>query len=723
MVMIFLNMRFRRIMALSCYGIRSCFLAALFTAIIFSLPTHAVAQGHTINIARERAEGKVLTHKLNVTIDIKTRSINGVDRITAKRSGDRLKLIIRTGSTVDKVESGGVPVDFSVNRLRGIRADAVSIPFPGPYGETVTFDIYFHGAFPSIEDASRNIKRGVAFVDDGVIGDEGVFLPSSALWYPQEETGLPLFEISIDAPAGFTSVTEGQWLESLKEKERAIDRWKTEKPLQGLDLVTCRYFIEKLSYKGIDIYTFFFEKEDALSKTYIDKTKGYLDLYQNMIGPYPFRKFAVVENFLPTGYGMPSFTLLGSTVLRLPFIPDTSLGHEIAHNWWGNSVFVDDSLGNWSEAITTYTADYLFAGRSGEKEAIDFRLNKLRGYKNFAGDHAIALRDFVDSTTPASRAVGYDKGMMVFNMLERLLGPVEFNRCLKELYRSQAFKPTTWLDIQSAFERSSGKNLKWFFDEWVVRAGAPAIAIDKVTLGEQGKIFKVSFDIRQSGPAYIMDIPVVFDTRSGKILRSVRIDKSVQKVSFDLDSRPSSFELDPGHEVFRLLSDDETPPTLASFFGDKVGVIVIPASAKEKYSAPAEFLSGDYNITFIADSDPRAGEYLKERSVFIFGGPEENRLFPRMNEYMSRYLRISGDSLKFLDKSYGLKNTILVFSMKNPNDKAKTICFLFGDADKEKIARAARRIRYFTQYSYLIISDEKLEKGTFQGKMVLRHEF
>lgn len=354
-------------MALSCCGIRSCFLAAFFTVIIFTFP--AIAQVHTLNIARERAEGTVLTHRLNVTINIKTRAISGVDRLTVKKSGERLNLVIRTGSTIDKIESGGVPIDYSVNRLRGTKADAISIPIPRSSGETVTFDIYFHSAFPGIEDASKNIKRGVAFVDDGVIGDEGVFLPSSALWYPQEETGLPLFEISIDAPAGFTSVTEGQWLGSLKENNRVIDRWKTEKPLQGLDLVTGRYFVDRLSYKGIDIYTFFFERDDTLSKTYIDKTRGYLDLYQNMIGPYPFRKFAVVENFLPTGYGMPSFTLLGSTVLRLPFIPDTSLGHEIAHNWWGNSVFVDDSLGNWSEAITTYTADYLFAGRSGDNEA------------------------------------------------------------------------------------------------------------------------------------------------------------------------------------------------------------------------------------------------------------------------------------------------------------------------------------------------------------------
>jgi hypothetical protein len=73
---------------------------------------------------------------------------------------------------------------------------------------------------------------------------------------------------------------------------------------------------------------------------YLDAIATRPELYP-VFGPYPFPKFAVVENFFPTGYGFPSYTLLGSTILRLPFILNTSLGHEIAHCWWGNGVFVN----------------------------------------------------------------------------------------------------------------------------------------------------------------------------------------------------------------------------------------------------------------------------------------------------------------------------------------------------------------------------------------------
>jgi len=64
--------------------------------------------------------------------------------------------------------------------------------------------------------------------------------------------------------------------------------------------------------------------------------------------------------FFPTGFGFSSYTLLGSSVLRLPFILSTSLGHEIAHCWWGNGVYVDYESGNWSEGLTTYVSDYLY---------------------------------------------------------------------------------------------------------------------------------------------------------------------------------------------------------------------------------------------------------------------------------------------------------------------------------------------------------------------------
>jgi hypothetical protein len=110
--------------------------------------------------------------------------------------------------------------------------------------------------------------------------------------------------------------------------------------------------------------------------------------YEALHGTYPFAKFAVVENFFPTGYGFPSFTLLGSRVLRLPFIPDTSLRHEVAHCWWGNGVLVDATGGNWCEGLTTYVADYLSKEEHSFEEARGYRLRALETYALLAAGRA-----------------------------------------------------------------------------------------------------------------------------------------------------------------------------------------------------------------------------------------------------------------------------------------------------------------------------------------------
>ena len=117
---------------------------------------------------------------------------------------------------------------------------------------------------------------------------------------------------------------------------------------------------------GTDIAVYLHEQDDALARKYLDATGRYLAMYQSLIGPYPYSKFALVENFWETGLGMPSFTLLGPQVIRFPFILHSSYPHEILHNWWGNSVFVDYAQGNWSEGLTAYLADHLLQEQRGE---------------------------------------------------------------------------------------------------------------------------------------------------------------------------------------------------------------------------------------------------------------------------------------------------------------------------------------------------------------------
>ena len=61
---------------------------------------------------------------------------------------------------------------------------------------------------------------------------------------------------------------------------------------------------------------YLFKEDASLADEYLEACARYLDAYIPLLGPYPFPKFAVVENFFSSGLGMPSFTLLGSAIIK-----------------------------------------------------------------------------------------------------------------------------------------------------------------------------------------------------------------------------------------------------------------------------------------------------------------------------------------------------------------------------------------------------------------------
>ncbi|MEE9591892.1 MAG: M1 family aminopeptidase [Thermodesulfobacteriota bacterium] len=672
-----------------------------------------------------------IRHRIDVSINIEDRTMEGLDKLYLKKGAKgEIRLRLRRGSKIDNVEMYGKKLRFVTEKLTGKRLYEILISLPPNQEsiETTPLLISFHGSFPDISKARKNIRRGIAFVNEGVIGKEGAFMPSSSAWYPQEKDETALYEVTINTPNGFEAIMEGEWIgrDTSGNGRRVVNHWKTHNPLQGINMVVGKYVIDKDSYKNTDLYTFFFKKDARLSRRYIEKAKEYLDLYEGLFPPYPFKKFAVVESFLPTGYGMPSFTLLGSVVLRLPFIPETSLGHEIVHNWWGNSVFIDNSLGNWAEALTTYTADYLYSERRSNDEAMEYRRRQLTSYRNYARNEEIALKDFLNSTTSSSRAVGYNKGTMVFHMLRRLVGNKVFFQSLRELYNRKGFQKASWKDIRAAFEEVSGKNLERFFEEWLSRKGGPELSIKDATIKEVEGGILVSLTVIQKKPPYLISLPILFETEGGKkIWDEVKIEEPVEKKEFLLADPPLSIEIDPEYENFRILSDEEIPPSLSAFLGDRDGIIIIPSdeASQRIYQPLADMIAKEYDLNITTDMEMKKTR-LKETSFFIFGGPDQNNLFKEIEGDLPMGVVINNGTFQIGDKRYSLSETVLVLAIKNPSNPAKVVCLTLGRIDGKGMMRIGRRIPHLTGKGYLIFKqDGRLEAGTFKGNRVLKYRF
>jgi aminopeptidase N len=159
--------------------------------------------------------------------------------------------------------------------------------------------------------------------------------------------------------------------------------WSESQPQDDIYLIAARFhaYHKRSDDVQAEAQVYLREPDAALAERYLDATLEYLAFYSDLIGPYPFAKFALVENFWESGYGMPSFTLLGPRVIRLPFILQTSYPHEILHNWWGNGVYVDYESGNWSEGLTNYLADYWLMERAGR--GVEGRRDMLKSFADY----------------------------------------------------------------------------------------------------------------------------------------------------------------------------------------------------------------------------------------------------------------------------------------------------------------------------------------------------
>ncbi|WP_319405842.1 M1 family aminopeptidase [uncultured Desulfosarcina sp.] len=377
---------------------------------------------------------------------------------------------------IEQAERGSVAFFLSPRaRIHSVRIDGREHPYTFSRGRlalnpdrsestlNVNLNLHYTCRFDDPVPVRPENTDNPGFGVSGTISALGTFILSGAGWYPQMADARESFKLHVDGPADTVAVTGGRLLGIERQDTRTISRWRIDNPLEGLSLSAGPYVVEQQTLNGMTAATYFFMENQQLAPRYLESSLRYLKRYSDLFGTYPFDGFAVVENFFPTGYGFPAYTLMGGRVLRLPFIPETSLPHEIVHNWWGNGVLVDFASGNWCEGLTSYTSDYLNKEQASPDAAADYRRQALRNYASLVSPATdFPLSRFQSRTDPATKAVGYDKSAMVFHMLRKEVGDAAFWAALRDLYRNFLFKRASWKDLRQIFEHHAGRSLKVF---------------------------------------------------------------------------------------------------------------------------------------------------------------------------------------------------------------------------------------------------------------------
>jgi len=659
------------------------------------------------------------SHHIRLEFDLKAHTIKGEDRLRIYKGRDgALDASIHKAIEITSIKGAGdQELQYSVKEESKDQKKRVVISLPSSHPSSkkgeVELKIEYHASF---KELPGDVKFSREFIDDkpvAYVGEEIILLDASSCWHLCIEEAAA-FNVTAVTPSGYEVVMEGTRLSRKEEKGMTVTTWDFPHPASGAYLVGGRYTVTEDQYKDIALYTYLFPEDVSLSDTYIEYSKKYLELYERLLGKYPFRKFAVVENILPTGFGMPSYTLLGQSVLRLPFIVKTSLGHEIAHNWWGNSVYPDYESGNWSEGLTTYLADHLYEEMEGRGAV--YRNQILRDYTSYVEpSEEYPLTKFKNRIGPEDRAIGYGKGAYIFHMLRIMLGDEIFYDGLRYVITHRSFKLTSWKDFRTAFEKVSGRELGWFFRQWVEEAGAPAINLGDVRVQEHNGVYILKAEILQKERAYKLYLPIWVETDEGALLTYHWINDPANTLEIEVSSKPRSITIDPSYDLFRRLSPEEVPPTIGKFMGAPNRLIVLPTKGDQERLGSYFKIASEMEDAAVKTDRDVTEEDLKKNSVYLLGGVGENDLAEKLLSKLPPDIKISEETISVKGKEYRKKDSVLIAAMANPYNPGATLLLFSGDTP-EYIASVGSRLLHYGKYSYLLfVKGENAEKGIWEG--------
>ncbi|MDB5812518.1 MAG: peptidase [Betaproteobacteria bacterium] len=631
-------------------------------------------------------------HTISVRIDPPTRSIEGSDtiRFDASRAST---LTLAQAMHIQSIVVDGRSLRVAASSAG--RFQRISVP------AARKIEVRWTGALGALDKTLDH--RGVLSYDEPATGTQGTYLPSGSGWYPMVRNSLESYNLELDLPAAQRGLVPGQLVHEREADGRYRARFEFREPAEGIALMAGPYRIEERRLRtaaGTDVRlrTYFHPEITGLAQGYLDSIAGYLDLYERWIGAYPFSEFSVVSSPTPTGFGMPTLTYLGIDVLRLPFIRATSLGHEVLHNWWGNGVYPDYASGNWAEGLTTFMADYAYRERDGAEAATAMRLGWLRDYAAMPPRDDLALIRFTSRTHGAAQVVGYNKAAMFFYMLRDAVGAAAFDEGVRIFWREHRFKVASWDDLRRSFEASSGKPLAPFFEQWLKRPGAPALAIDAAATGGPS-VWRVSVTLTQGTPPFAISVPVSIRTAHSEIAHRVDITRDRETVTLDLPTEPLAITLDPELRIFRRLGAAEAPPILREvFLARGAGVSVLSADtamqtaarqlAARLFERPAAS-SEDASALLVIGLDAEVDNWLAQR-----------KLPPRPATLAAT------------------KGTAQVWTLRADNDRT---ILLVSVRDAAALAALAGPLPHYGQQSYLIAEGARVvERGIWPSQPQVR---
>ena len=453
------------------------------------------------------------------------------------------------GMTVAEITSAGKPVahEHRADKLR------VTLDAAPRAGERRSFVVRYQGIPANGLRILANKYRERTFFSENWPDRARQWLPM--IDHPHDKA---TSEFLVTAPSKYQVVSNGTLQEEVDLGDgRRLTHWKQSVPIASwLNAVGVAQFATRHvgTVRGIPLQTWVYHQDRDLGiVTFEGPARRALAFFDEQVGPFPYEKLGNVQ-----AAGISGGTEHASAIFygerSVANRPATGLvAHEIAHQWFGNSVTESDWDDVWlSEGFATYFT-LLFTEHDRGRDAFVADLKRSRETV-FAAERrhpgVAVIHDNLKDMRRVLNPIVYQKGSWTLHMLRSRIGTDAFWSGIREYYRRHRDGLASTDDFRRVMEETAGVDLSGFFDQWLRRPGSPSIEGHWRFDPQNGRVI---IDLVQSQAAEVYSLPLefglTFDGAGTSRVEALEMSERQLHHEIRVDKEPVSVSLDPNTNV------------------------------------------------------------------------------------------------------------------------------------------------------------------------------
>ncbi|MGH2633954.1 MAG: M1 family aminopeptidase, partial [Tepidiformaceae bacterium] len=388
--------------------------------------------------------------------------------------------------------------------------------------------------------------------------------------YPNEKQTT---EMIATVPGNWFALSNGRLLEEKANRDGTKRfHWHQDRPHSTYLITLAAGEFHRIDASRPDLtIDYFVEEKDAEdgARTFAN-TPAMIALFERVTGvSFPWSKYSqvVVRDFVFGGMENTSATTMTENIIldrkaMRDFSSDDLISHELAHMWSGDLLTCRDWSHGWlNESFATF---FEFLWRDEHLGVDEYRHGVVENTALYLSERyrrPIVTNVYHEPIDIFDRHL-YEKGSVVLHTLRGVLGDDQFFRSLQRYFGDNQERSVITQDLASAVETETGRNMDWFFDQWVYRPGHPEF---KVSWSWDDVSGSASVTVRQTQKTDdgtpIFRVPLVIDFRKGRAKPSafnVEVSEAEHTFVFPLKEKPDICRFDPYSSVLKTVEFDKS---------------------------------------------------------------------------------------------------------------------------------------------------------------------